>query len=231
MPDNILLADWTGPYGGVPPWDQVKPTQFPEALQFAIEEQRREIAAIADNPEAPTFDNTIVALEKAGQRLGRVETIYGVYDQQFVDAGIPGAPTRNGIPSCRRASDEITLNPKLFQRIKARLRHAAEARPRRQADCAWSTRTYDSFVRNGANLEPAQKAAAGDDQPAARHARSAVQRQGARRRGHIYRRDRGGAEGRSAGREGGRRRRPRRSAICRPAPMPSSTPARRSIRC
>ena len=59
VPDNVLLAEWTGPYGGVVPWDKVKVSDFPEALTFAIDEQRREYRAIADNAEAPTFANTI----------------------------------------------------------------------------------------------------------------------------------------------------------------------------
>ena len=69
VPNNILLADWTGPYAGVPPFDKVTPALFPQALQFAIDERRSEILAIANNPEAPTFANTIEAYEKSGQRL------------------------------------------------------------------------------------------------------------------------------------------------------------------
>lgn len=78
VPANILLADWTGSYDGVPPWDQVRPALFPEALQFSIDEQRREMHAIANNGVAPTFANTIEAMEKGGQRLGRVLSIFGV---------------------------------------------------------------------------------------------------------------------------------------------------------
>ncbi len=62
VPDNILLQDWTGPYDGVPPWDQVRPDQLPGAIQFGIDEQRREVQAIANNPAPPTFENTIEAL-------------------------------------------------------------------------------------------------------------------------------------------------------------------------
>ena len=62
VPDNVLLADWTGSFDGVPPWDKVKPSDFPEAFQFAIDEQRREYQAITNNPEAPTFANTIEAM-------------------------------------------------------------------------------------------------------------------------------------------------------------------------
>ena len=50
MPNNILLAEWTGPYDGVPPWDQVKPELFPQAFQFGIDEQRPNMQAIANNP-------------------------------------------------------------------------------------------------------------------------------------------------------------------------------------
>src|SRR5215211_3652806 len=78
VPNNILLADWSGPYAGVPPFDKAAPALFPQALQFAIEERRSEIIAIANNPDAPTFANTIDAYEKSGQRLDRVESVFGV---------------------------------------------------------------------------------------------------------------------------------------------------------
>jgi len=155
VPDNVLLADWTGPFGGVPPWDQVKLALFPEALQFAVEEQRREVAAIADNPDAPTFDNTIVALEKAGQRLGRVGTIYGLYTNNLSSPEFQ-AIREEWDPKLSAASDEVTLNPRIFQRIKAvydaRQGLGLDAKQLRLVE-----KTYESYVRNGANLEPAQK--------------------------------------------------------------------------
>ncbi len=67
---NPLLAQWTGPYGGVPPFDQVKVEHFKPALEAAMEETRPEIAAIANNPAAPTFENTIAAMEDAGAHAG-----------------------------------------------------------------------------------------------------------------------------------------------------------------
>src|SRR5687768_8359806 len=78
VPNNILLADWTGPYAGVPPFDKVSPGLFPQAIQFAIDEQKREALAIANNPAAPTFANTVEALEKTGERLDRVLSVFGV---------------------------------------------------------------------------------------------------------------------------------------------------------
>src|SRR5918995_6060335 len=64
VPNNALLQDWTGPYEGVPPWDKVSPALFAPAFQFGIDEQRREYQAIANNPEPPSFANTIEAGER-----------------------------------------------------------------------------------------------------------------------------------------------------------------------
>ena len=65
---NPLLADWTGPYGGVPPWDKVKPELFPAAFTAALAERRADYRRIADDPAAPTFANTFVPMQLAGQR-------------------------------------------------------------------------------------------------------------------------------------------------------------------
>ena len=69
--DSQMLRPWTGPYGGVPPFDQVKVDEFGPAFEVAMAEQLAEIDAIAANPAAPTFDNTIAALERSGRTLDR----------------------------------------------------------------------------------------------------------------------------------------------------------------
>src|SRR3954464_10505581 len=74
-----LLSRWSGPYGGVPPFAKVKVAELAPALEAAMEEKRREIAVIADDAAAPTFENTIVALEDAGRALGAVRTIYEIW--------------------------------------------------------------------------------------------------------------------------------------------------------
>jgi peptidyl-dipeptidase Dcp len=155
VPDNILLADWTGPYDGVPPWDKVRPDLFPQAFQFAIDERRREVLAIADNPAAPTFVNTVEALEKTGQRLDRVEAVFGVMTSNMSTPEYQ-ALDKEWSPKLAAASDEIILNPRLFQRVKA----VYEARESAGLDAKQQrlvTRLYDSFVRRGANLNDAQK--------------------------------------------------------------------------
>ena len=127
VPDNILLADWTGAYGGVPPWDKVKIADFSPALTFAIDEQRREYRAIADNPQAPTFANTIEAMQRAGQRLDRVTSIFGVYTDNLSTPEIQ-ALDKEWSPKLSAAGDEITLDPKLFSRIETLYNNRASPR-------------------------------------------------------------------------------------------------------
>ncbi len=156
VPANPLLADWTGPYDGVPPWDKVQPAQFAPAFQFAVDEQRREYLAIANNPAPPTFANTIEAMERAGQRLGRVYAVFGVHTDNLSTPEIQ-AIDKEWSPKLSAANDEITLNPKLFQRVETLYNQRAslglDAKQTRLL-----TRNYEYFVRNGANLNAAQKA-------------------------------------------------------------------------
>jgi peptidyl-dipeptidase Dcp len=155
MPDNILLAEWTGPHGGVPPWDRVRPELFPAAFEFAIAEQRQEVQAIANNRAAPTFENTIAALDGAGQRLGRVQTLFGVMNLNMSTPAYQALQREWG-PRLAAAQDEILLNGPLFQRIRA----VHEARTRAgltPAQQRLTEQTYDQFVQRGANLNDAQK--------------------------------------------------------------------------
>jgi peptidyl-dipeptidase Dcp len=127
-----------------------KPSQFSEAFTYAIDEQRREISAIVDNPDAPTFDNVIVALEKSGQLLGRVQTVYGVYQNNMLSPEFRPVQ-EEWDPKLSAVSDEITLNPKLFQRIKsvydARDQAGLNAQQKRLVE-----RYFINYVNNGANL-------------------------------------------------------------------------------
>ncbi|KTT69799.1 peptidase M3 [Sphingomonas sanguinis] len=152
---NPLLSPWTGPYGGVPPWDKVKPELFPTAFAAALAERRAEYERIANNPAKPTFANTFVPMQNAGQTLNRVMTLFGVMTGNMNTPAYQ-ALDREWSPKLSKASDEITFNPKLFARIeaiyKARDASGLDAQQKRLV-----TRTYDSFVRQGAKLTPAQK--------------------------------------------------------------------------
>ncbi len=150
---NPLLADWTGPYGGVPPWDKVKPELFPAAFEASLAERAADYRRIADNPAAPTFANTFVPMQLAGQRYGRVMTLFGVMTGNMNTPAYQ-ALDREWSPKFAAASDAITFDPKLFARIEAVYAMRAKLDPQQQR---LVTRTYDSYVRQGAKLTPAQK--------------------------------------------------------------------------
>ena len=155
MPDNILLKDWTGPYGGVPPWDQVRPEQFDEAIQYGIDELKREAAAIANNPAPPTFENTIAASEKTGERLGQVLSVFNVMTDNM------SSPTYEALdkkwsPLLSAAYDEISLDPAYFARVET-LYNQRDSLGLDAKQLRLLTRTYDGLVRRGVKLDAAKK--------------------------------------------------------------------------
>jgi peptidyl-dipeptidase Dcp len=154
--DNPLLAEWTGPYGGVPPFDQVRVEHFRSALEAAMAQELAEVDRIASNPAPPTFQNTLAALEGAGRTLGRVNAVYGVW------AGNVSTPEfqaveREMAPRLAAFQDQITQNAALFRRIDDVYSSPEKARltPEQQR-LAW--RIYTNFVRAGARLDEARKA-------------------------------------------------------------------------
>src|SRR5688572_8390653 len=111
-----LLSQWTGPYGGVPPFDKARAAQLKPALEAGMAEQLAAIERIAGNRAAPTFDNTIVAMEKSGRTLDRVTTVYGIYSLTLNDEEVQ-VVEREMEPKLAAFSDRITQNSKLFHRI------------------------------------------------------------------------------------------------------------------
>lgn len=152
---NPLVVPWSGPYGGVPPWDQAKPELFPAAFEAALADRRAEIDAIASSSAQPTFENTIAALERSGDTLDRVAPLFAVLRQNVGTPEIQ-ALDREWQPRLSAAEDAITFNPGLFKRIEAvhRLPAASGLTPEQKR---LTERTYDSFVRRGARLDEAQK--------------------------------------------------------------------------
>jgi peptidyl-dipeptidase Dcp len=150
-----MLAPWTGPYGGYPAFDKVKVADFKPALDEAMALNRREIAAIADNPAAPTFSNTIEALELAGQPLNRVQTIYCVWGANLSTPDYQAVQNEMD-PRLAAYNDEIVQNAKLFKRIEAVQQSPATRKltPEQQR-LAWIY--WNNFTRAGAKLDPAAK--------------------------------------------------------------------------
>ncbi|GAB3164350.1 M3 family metallopeptidase [Telluribacter humicola] len=153
---NPLLAEWKGPYGGVPPFDQVKVSDFKPTLEAGMEENLADIERIATNKQAPTFENTIAALERAGQTLDRVQTVYGVWSSTMNSPEFQ-AVQREMAPRMAAFSDKITQNKALFNRIEAVYNspQKKDLTPEQQR-LAWVY--YNNFVRSGAKLDDAAKA-------------------------------------------------------------------------
>src|SRR5688572_10660026 len=96
----------------------MSPELFPGAFEEGIAEQRRDIAAIVENPEPPTFDNTIAAMERAGRTLDRVERMFAVA-RESVTTPEYQALEREWQPKLAASSDEVLLDEGLFKRIEA----------------------------------------------------------------------------------------------------------------
>jgi peptidyl-dipeptidase Dcp len=150
---NPLLAEWQGAYGGVPPFDKVQLADFKPALEAAMAENLAEIDKIAKNPAAPSFDNTLVALERAGRTLNRVMTVYGVWASTMNTGDFP-AIERDMQPKLAAFNDKITQNHALFARIAAVYEARAALTPVQQRLCWYY---YTNFERSGAKLGAAAK--------------------------------------------------------------------------
>ena len=154
--DNPLLAEWAGPFGGTPPFDRVRVEFFKPALEAGMAEQLAEIDKIAADPAAPTIENTVEAMERAGSTLDRVTTVYGVWSSTMNTPEFQ-AVQREMAPRLAAFNDRITQNVALFKRIEAVYNSPAKSKwtPERQR-LAWLY--YTNFVRSGARLDAAAKA-------------------------------------------------------------------------
>lgn len=155
-PTTPFLAPFTGPHGGVPPFDQVDPAHFVPALSRAMELARQQIAAIASATEPPTFENTIVAFETSGREWGRARSLLETYTATMNDKAMQ-AIEEEMAPVMAAFADEITQNTALFERIRAvhDQRHGMGLTPEQ---IRLVEVHYKSFARKGAALGQDAKA-------------------------------------------------------------------------
>jgi len=140
---------------GYPAFDKIKNEHFAPAFDEGMREQAAEIAKIANNKAAPTFDNTIVAMERSGQLLGRVRAVFYTLTGSYTNDMLQ-ALDKDLAPKFAAHSDAIRLNPALFARIKTL--HDKRATLGLDAESAFLLeRYYKDFVRAGANLSAADK--------------------------------------------------------------------------
>ena len=153
---NPLVAEWTGPYGGVPAFDKVKVSDLKPALEAVMAENLAEVEKIASQTTAPTFENTIAEMERTGRALDRVQTIYGIWGSNLSSPEYRTVESEMD-PKLAGFYDKITQNEALFKRIEAVYNSPAKAKltPEQQR-LTW--RYYTNFVRAGAKLGAQPKA-------------------------------------------------------------------------
>jgi peptidyl-dipeptidase Dcp len=154
-PSNPFYAPSTLPFQA-PAFDKIKDEDYQPALEAGMAQQRAEIQAIADNPDAPTFENTFVAMEKSGQTLNRVQAVFEGVTGANTDPALQQVKTAEA-PKLSAQADFIYLNEKLFARVAAvyKQRMALKLDPE---SLRLVERVYDHFVHEGANLSKSDKA-------------------------------------------------------------------------
>lgn len=162
-PAEGAAAAYKGPFASpsalrfhAPDFGAYKDSDFGRAIDAAIAAKRAEVAAVADNSQPPTFENTIVALEKAGGMLTRVRNVF----DQLVSANtndVLDATDTSTSPKLAALDDDIYLNGKLFARVKA-VHDSPAGQALTGEDAMLLATTYEDFVHEGALLSATQKA-------------------------------------------------------------------------
>lgn len=153
--ENDLLKEWKGPYGGVPAFNEMDLTDLKPAMEKGMAMHLEEIEEIANNPEAPTFENTILAMQKAGEPLDRVFTFYGIWSSNMSSPEFR-VIQQEMAPQISEYSSKISQNKKLFERVKAvyesSLKDPLEPQQQRAVQLI-----YEDFAMEGADLNEADK--------------------------------------------------------------------------
>ncbi|KAB2869743.1 MAG: M3 family metallopeptidase [Burkholderiaceae bacterium] len=150
-PINPLLAPWDAPFG-LPPFDSVRPGHFKPAFERGMREHRDELARIASQPEAPTFDNTLVAFDASGRLLARVEALFHNLAASATNEALQAVQREMAAPLAAHWS-AVCMDAALFARVDAlhARRDALELDPER---LRLLERVHLDFVRAGARLAP-----------------------------------------------------------------------------
>lgn len=154
MTQNPFLHTYHTPHQTTP-FNLIQLSDYEPAIREGMRIEDEEIKAITDNPEPPTFNNTVLALERAGQLLDRVTTVlFNLMSAETCDE--MEAIAEKMIPELSEHSNNISLNEKLFERIKGvyTQRESLNLTPEERR---LLEKTYDGFIRNGANLSDADK--------------------------------------------------------------------------
>ena len=154
---NPFFSDFKGTPHGTVPFSQITIAEYEPAIERGMEIGLKEVDQIANNPEAPTFDNTIVALARSGRDLNRVLNVFFPLQSALSDDALMDLSMKIS-PRLSDYSTSISLNENLWKRIKA-VHDTADSTKMTPEDKMLLKRTYDSFARSGALLEGADREA------------------------------------------------------------------------
>lgn len=152
--DNIMLQEWNTPFQ-TPPFDEIKDEHFMPAFLEAMEAEKAEVEAIANNEEEPTFENTIEALEKSGELLDRVSRVFSCLNSANTNDELQNI-SKEVAPLRAKHNDDINLNEKLFARIK-QIYEEKESLGFTSEQNTLLENYFLRFVRSGANLNDQDK--------------------------------------------------------------------------
>ncbi len=138
-----------------PPFDKIKDSDYKPAIQEGMKQQLYEIEKIADNSAPPTFENTLVALEKSGQLLARVTMVFNAVTGANTDSLLQAVQEEEA-PNLAAHSDAIFLNTKLFERVKSIYQERNQLKLNHESQKLISY-YYNKFVHAGANLSNENK--------------------------------------------------------------------------
>lgn len=153
LSNNPFLKEWDTPYG-VPPFEQIKTSDYLPAIQEGIKQQKEIIEVICSNSEQPTFGNTLIPLEYSGELLNKVSAVF-LNLAECINNTEMETLADTIIPLLTRHEDDIMLNAKLFNRIKTIYENQDQENLNNEQKRLLEI-TYKKFVRGGANI-PAEK--------------------------------------------------------------------------
>lgn len=151
---NSFFQAYNTPFN-VPPFDKIKNEHFKPAILEGIAKHQAEIDAIANNTQPATFENTILAMENAGELLANVNTVFSNLNSANTNKEIQNI-AKETAPNLSAHRDNIYLNEKLFARVKS-LWNQKESLGLNLEQAKILDNAYKDFVRSGANLSPADK--------------------------------------------------------------------------
>lgn len=151
---NPFLSEWNTPYG-IPPFDKIEECHYLPAIKAGIDEQNAEIQAIIDNPEAPSFENTMIALDRSGGLLDKVSLVLFNLSESDATESL-NAIVEEAMPLISEHSDNIFMNGDLFRKVKAVYEDPA-LQERSREDQMLAKEYYESFISNGVGLPAEQQ--------------------------------------------------------------------------